>query len=135
MQAIRQKMSGGGGGGGGSSRSAGLGAPQAQGPRGGGMSPYEQELEQRNRSQRDFKTQREQDRIRKSDERSFIQQLLGDYRKSMSSGNNKGDTGYTEQIFNNAGAPQVVKLNYQKPNESAAMEQDAILKLIMGAMR
>jgi hypothetical protein len=112
------------------------------------MSPHEQQQMQEQAAAKAAKAERQKQKQMREDERLHMNNLLNDYERYQSKGKAKsggmggsgksgggGDTGYTEQIFNNAGAPQVVKLNYQKPNESAAMEQDAILKIIMGAMR
>lgn len=123
-------------GGGGQSSSAGFGAPQGGGPRGGGMSPYEQELEGRNRASRDFEFQRGNTKKQRVDDMAHIRNLLAEYQKSkMGSGNyGNNNEGYSEQIFNSAGAPEVVRLKNSSPDRSSQnVDMQAIMNILMGA--
>lgn len=113
----------------------GISSPPARGPQ-GGMSPYEQELEGRNRASRDFEFQRGNTKKQRVDDMAHIRNLLAEYQKSkMGSGNyGNNNEGYTEQIFNSAGAPEVVRLkNYTPDRGTEAADMQAIMNILMGA--
>lgn len=144
---IRSKNSGGGG----APRGAGIGGSASFGrdhegtvPRGGGMSPHEQQQMQEQASARAAAAERAKLKQQRADDRLHMNNLLFDYEQAKkrtgspgSSGGsrgNRGDEGYTEQIFNSAGAPEVVRLkNYTPDRGTEAADMQAIMNILMGA--
>ena len=110
-------------------RGAGIGFDRPQAPRneGSGGSSWEREQMDRQRSERDFQQQRKQGIQTKKDDMGFLQQIMSMYGGGSGGGRGNSEEGYTEQIFNNAGAPQVVRLK----NESTRDSMGDILKMLM----
>lgn len=110
-------------------RGAGIGFDRIQAPRneGSGGSSWEREQMDRQRSERDFQQQRKQGIQTKKDDMGFLQQIMSMYGGGNGSGRGNSEEGYTEQIFNNAGAPQVVRLK----NGSTQDSMGDILKMLM----
>ena len=115
-----------------------------KGPRGGGMSPHEQQQMQEQASARAAAAERAKLKQQRADDRLHMNNLLFDYEQakkrngrpggSAGSKGNRGDEGYTEQIFNSAGAPEVVRLkNYTPDRGTEAADMQAIMNILMGA--
>lgn len=130
-------------GGGGRSGGAGIGALPKGGPSGGGRSSYEQKQMQEQDAAKAAKAEREKLKKQRADDRLHMNNLLFDYEQAKSrnatpggsgGSSRQGSEGYTEQIFNSAGAPEVVRLkNYTPDRGTEAADMQAIMNILMGA--
>lgn len=107
---------------------ASIGFDRLQAPKNEGASWWEQEQRDRQKAERDFQQQRRQGMQTKRDDMDFLRQIMSMYAGGgKKSGRRNSQEGYSEQIFNNAGAPQIVRLK----NGSTQDSSGDILKMLM----
>lgn len=75
---------------------------------------YENRMRTNQQNQLDLEKQRQEQALKME----MLQKIIGQFKASTRRG---GGEGYTEQIFNNAGRPQVVRLKNQEPGQQEQM--------------